>query len=181
LDKLVLFVGERPAIRASDVEMIFADQGGGWIFDLTRAIGERDAAGVLSQLARLLAQGEHPLRLLGTVASEVRRLLSARQLLETDFARVWKRGMSYQQFQQTILSQGAPLLTRNPYGDYLCFQRADRLALADLRSYMEAIFDADFRLKSSGSQERMVLEKLLLGMCLGRPRGKPTNPARVGS
>ena len=180
LDKLVLFVGERSAIRASDVEMIFADQGEGWIFDLTRAIGERDAAGALSQLARLLAQGEHPLRLLGTVASEVRRLLSARQLLETDFARVWKRGMSYQQFQQTILSQGAPLLTRNPYGDYLCFQRADRLALADLRSYMEAIFDADFRLKSSGSQERMVLEKLLLGMCLGRPRSKPTNPARVG-
>ena len=68
LDKLVLFVGERPAIRASDVESIFADQGEGWIFDLTRAIGERDAAGALSQLARLLAQGEHPLRLLGTVA-----------------------------------------------------------------------------------------------------------------
>lgn len=180
LDKLVLFVGERPAIRASDVEMIFADQGEGWIFDLTRAIGERDAAGALSQLARLLAQGEHPLRLLGTVASEVRRLLSARQLLETDFARVWKRGMSYQQFQQTVLPQGAPLLTRNPYGDYLCFQRAERFSLADLRAYMEGVFDADFRLKSSGSQARMVLEKLFLSMCLGRQRANSPSPARVG-
>jgi DNA polymerase-3 subunit delta len=180
LDKLVLFVGERPAIRAGDVEMIFADQGEGWIFDLTRAIGERDAAGALSQLARLLAQGEHPLRLLGTVASEVRRLLSARQLLETDFARVWKRGMSYQQFQQTILPQGAPLLTRNPYADYMCFQRAERFSLTDLRAYMEGIFDADLRLKSSGSQARLVLEKLLLGMCLGGPRAKQPSPARVG-
>jgi DNA polymerase-3 subunit delta len=180
LDKLVLFVGERPAIRAGDVESIFADQGEGWIFDLTRALGERDAAGALSQLARLLAQGEHPLRLLGTVASEVRRLLSARQLLETDFARVWKRGMSYQQFQQTVLPQGAPLLTRNPYADYLCFQRAERFSRADLRAYMEGIFDADLRLKSSGGQGRLVLEKLFLGMCLGGQRAKPPSPARVG-
>ena len=180
LDKLVLFVGERPAIRAGDVASIFADQGEGWIFDLTRAIGERDAAGALSQLARLLAQGEHPLRLLGTVASEVRRLLSARQLLETDFARVWKRGMSYQQFQQTVLPQGAPLLTRNPYADYMCFQRAERFSRADLRAYMEGIFDADLRLKSSGGQGRLVLEKLLLGMCLGGQRAKQASPARVG-
>ena len=179
LDKLVLFVGERPAIRAGDVENIFADQGEGWIFDLTRAIGERDAAGALSQLARLLAQGEHPLRLLGTVAAEVRRLLSARQLLETDLARVWRRGMSYQQFQQNVLPQGAPLLTRNPYADYMCFQRAERFSLADLRAYMEGNFDADLRLKSSGGQARLVLEKLLLGMCLDGQRAKPPSPARV--
>jgi len=181
LDKLVLFVGERPAIRVGDVENIFADQGEGWIFDLTRAIGERDAAAALSQLARLLAQGEHPLRLLGTVATEVRRLLSARQLLETDFARVWKRGMSYQQFQQTVLPQGTSLLTRNPYADFLCFQRAERFSLADLRAHMEGIFDADFRLKSSGGQPRLVLEKLLLGMCLGGQTANQRKQARVGS
>lgn len=180
LDKLLLYVGERPAIRAADVEVIFSDCGDGWIFDLTGAIGARDAAGALAQLARLLAQGEHPLRLLGTVASEVRRLLSARQLLETDFARSWKRGMSFQQFQQTVLAQGAPLLTRNPYADYLCFQRAERFSLNELHSHMEGIFDADLRLKSSGGQARLVLEKLLLGMCLGASQSKPQSPARVG-
>jgi DNA polymerase-3 subunit delta len=180
LDKLLLYVGARPAIRAADVEMIFADRGEGWIFDLTRALGERDATGALAQLARLLAQGEHPLRLLGTVAAEARRLLSARQLLEIDFARSWKRGMSYQQFQRAILPQGAPLLTRNPYADYLCFQRAERFALADLRAFMEAIFDADLRLKSSGNQPRLVLEKLLLGMCLAGSRGNPRSQTRVG-
>lgn len=181
LDKLILFVGERPAIRAQDVEAIFADHGEGWIFDLTRAIGDRDAAGALSQLARLLAQGEHPLRLLGTVASEIRRLLSARQLLETDLARVWKRGMSYQQFQQTVLKQGAPLLTRNPYADYMCFQRAERFSLADLSSYMEGLFDADFRLKSSAGQPSLVMEKLILGMCLSGQRSKPQTSSRVSS
>jgi len=180
LDKLVLYVGERPAIRAADVEMIFADRGEGWIFDLTRALGERDAAGALAQLARLLAQGEHPLRLLGTVAAEVRRLLSARQLLATEFARSWKRGMSYQQFQQVILPQGAPLLTRNPYGDYLCFQRAERFSLTDLAAFMEGIFDADLRLKSSGNEPRLVLEKLLLNMCLGGAGSKARSQGRAG-
>jgi len=181
LDKLGLFVGERSMIRAIDVAAIFADHGEGWIFDLTRAIGERDALSALSQLSRLLAQGEHPLRLLGTLASEVRRLLTARQLLDTDLARVWKRGMSYQQFQQSVLKQGAPLLTRNPYGDYMCFQRAERFSLIDLRSYMEGLFDADFRLKSSGGQPSLVIEKLILNMCLGGQRSHKPMPARSGA
>jgi DNA polymerase-3 subunit delta len=180
LEKLVLFVGERPAIRAQDIEAIFADHGEGWIFDLTRALGDRDAAGALSQLARLLAQGEHPLRLLGTVASEVRRLFSARQLLDSDLARLWKRGMSYQQFQQTVLPQGTPPLTRNPYADYMCFQRAERFSSADLRGYMEGLFDADWRLKSSAGQPRLVMEKLILNMCLAGSKSKKPAPARVG-
>lgn len=166
IEKLLLFVGERSAIHAEDVEAVVADRGEGWIFDLTRALGDRNAATALSQLARLLAQGEPPLKILGTLASETRRLLAARQLMATDLVTLWKRGMSYPQFQKTILKQGTPLITRNPYGDYMCFQRAERFSLADLRSHMEQLFAADFRLKSSGNQPRLVLERLILGMCL---------------
>jgi DNA polymerase III subunit delta len=180
LDKVVLYVGERPTIRAGDIEAIFADQGEGWIFDLTRAAGERDAVGALRQLARLLAEGEHPLRLLATIAAEVRRLLSARQLLETVLARRWRRGMSYNQFQQTVLVENAAFFTRNPYGEYLCLQRAEQFSLTDLRSYTDAIFAADLRLKSSGGQPRLVLENLLLTMCLGGSKSELKGRARVG-
>ena len=176
LEKLTLFVGDRPVIGARDVEMIFADRGEGWIFDLTRAIADRDAVTALSQLARLMAQGEHPLKLLGTIAAEARRLLSARQLIETELRGLWKRGMTYQQFQQQVLKQGTPLLTRNPYADYMCFQRADQFSLSDLRGYMDSIYDTDFRLKSSGSNPRLVMERLILGMCLGA--GKRMLPAQ---
>jgi len=46
---------------------------------------------------------------------------------------------------------------------------------------MESLFDADLRLKSSGSQPRLVMEKLILGMCLAaRPNQSqgeaPTRP-----
>jgi DNA polymerase-3 subunit delta len=181
LDKLLLYVGERPTIQARDVEAIVADRGDGWIFDLTRAIGDRDAVGALSQLARLLRQGEHPLKLLGTIAAEVRRLLAARQLLDTDLRPFWRRGMSYQQFQQLAAKQGVPMLTRSPYADYMCFQRAERFALTELVAHMEGLFDADFRLKSSGSQPRLVMEKLILGMCLGERNSRGGGEARVAS
>jgi DNA polymerase-3 subunit delta len=181
LDKLLLFVGERPVIRATDVAAIVADRGEAWIFDLTRAIGDRDAGTALAQLSRLLGQGEHPLRILGTIAAEIRRLLSARQLLGVDLARLWKHGMTYQQFQQNVLRDGAPLLTRNPYADYMCFQRAEHFSLSELSGYMEGLFEADMRLKSSASQPRLVMEQLILGMCLRASRGSGRGRERVGA
>ena len=45
IEKLLLFVGERPTIRVEDVEAIVLDHGEGWIFDLTRALGERRCGG----------------------------------------------------------------------------------------------------------------------------------------
>lgn len=179
LDKLVLFVGDRATIRAADVDLMVADRSEGWIFDLTRALGDRDPAATLAQLARLIGQGEPPLKILATVAAEVRRLLSARQLLGGELAKVWRRGMTFSQFQQSVLKQGASPLGRNPYGDYMCFQRAERFSLAELCGFMQRIFDADLRLKSSASQPRMVLEKLFLEMCMGmRTGGSPRQ--RVG-
>ena len=179
LDKLLLFVGDRPSIRAEDVEAIVTDQGESWVFDLTRAIAERDAIAALMQLGRLLAQGEHPLKILATVTAEVRRLLHARQLLETDLVKLWKRGMTYQQFQQSVLTEGKPLLTRNPYADYMCFQRAEHFSLDELCLCMKGLFDADLSLKSSGSQSRLVLEKWILGLCLGLRRVKNDSRQRV--
>ena len=147
LDKLLLYAADRPAIQPQDVEAVVADHGEGWIFDLTRAIGDRDALGALGQLSRLMGQGEHPLKILGTIAGEVRRLLAARQLLDGDLRPHWKRGISYQQFQQIAAKHGSAALTRNPYADYMCFQRAERFAMAELVGHMESLFDADLRLE----------------------------------
>jgi DNA polymerase III delta subunit len=50
----------------------------------------------------------------------------------------------------------------------MCFQRAERFSLAELQSYMEALFAADYRLKSGGTQAGLVLEGLVLGLCMRR-------------
>jgi DNA polymerase III subunit delta len=166
LEKLLLFVGDRSMIAAQDVESVIVDRGEAWIFDLTRALGDRDAKAALSNLARLLAQGEAALKILATLTSEIRRLLRARQLLATHLAKLWRRGMSYQQFQQIVLRDQGPLLTRNPYADYMCFQRAERFSLAELESCMQALFAADYRLKSGGTSAALVLERVVLGLCM---------------
>jgi hypothetical protein len=75
--------------------------------------------------------------------------------------------MSYQQFQHSVLQQGSPLLNRNPYADYLCFQRAENFSMEVLRSAMERIYEADLSLKSSAAMHRLVMERLIVGMCLG--------------
>lgn len=165
LEKLFLYVGEEPWIKTRDVEEVILDQSEGWIFDLTRSIAERDPLTALGHLARLLAQGDHPLRLLGAIASEVRRLLSARQFLEGDLSQSWKREMSFEQFQRAVLKQGPPLLTRNAYGDYKAFQSAERFTTAELVRALERIYQADLRLKSSSHPPRLALERLLLEMC----------------
>lgn len=177
LDKLLLYASGRPVIQPQDVETVVADHGEGWIFDLTRAVGDRDALGALGQLSRLMGQGEHPLKILGTIAGEVRRLITARALLDGDLRPYWKRGISYQQFQQIAAKQGSAALTRSPYADYMCFQRAERFAMTELVGHMESLFDADLRLKSSGGQPRLVMEKLILGMCLAARRNQPQSDA----
>jgi DNA polymerase-3 subunit delta len=180
LEKLLLYVGERPSIRTQDVDLIFVDRGEGWVFDLTRSIGERNALGALAHLERLLRQGEHPLKLLGTIATEVRKLIAARQLLDGELRGRWKRGMSYQQFQQNVLSTGAPVLTRNPYGDYMCFQRADQFSPQELHAHLAGIHEADFRLKSAANNPRLVMEKFILSMCLGSHKGSRLFQYRTG-
>ena len=167
LEKLLLYIGEEPSIRAKDVEEIFLDHGEGWIFDLTAAIAERDAARALSHLERLVSQGEHPLKLLGTIASEVRRLLAARDLIEGEMRPRWHKQMTYPQFQASVLQQGAPLLTRNPYGDYMSFKRAENFSTNELLRYLEWIYQTDIRLKSTNHSPRMLMERLILELCRG--------------
>ncbi len=166
LQKLILYVGERTSIRGEDVTAIFTDESANWIFDLTRAIGDREAVTALAHLGRLIDQGEHPLKLLGMIASEVRRLFSARQLIENEWRGCWRRGMTYDQYQQNVIRQRSPVLTRNAYADYMCFQRADKFTIGALRRYMDEIYAADLSLKSSGGNPRLVMERLVLGMCL---------------
>ncbi|MGH7829820.1 MAG: DNA polymerase III subunit delta [Candidatus Binatia bacterium] len=172
LEKLFLYVDEEPCIRAKDVEEVFLDQAEAWVFDLTAAIARRDSVPALDQLAHLLSQGEHPLRLLGTLASEVRRLLAVRQLMEGEMRQRWSKGMGYPQFQKSVLQHGAPLVTRNPYGDYLSFQRADNFTTQELLEYLQWIYQADIRLKSAGKSPHLTMDKLVLEMCRDRDAGK---------
>jgi len=168
MGKLFLYVGEQPRIREQDVEEVFSDEAGTWVFDLTAALAKRDTLPALGCLARLLSQGEPPLKILGTIASDVRKLLAARHFLEGEFRGKWKAGMTFQEFQRRVLSQGAPTITQNPYGDYMSFQRAGPFTSEQLLRYLHLLYETDIRLKSTGKPPRMAMERLILEMCQER-------------
>jgi len=165
LEKLFLYVGEEPWIKVKDVEEVFSDQGEGWVFDLTKALAERDSVAALSHLLRLLSQGHHPLALLAPITSEVRRLMAARQLIEGELRERWKAGMSYPQFQKSMLHDGVAPLPGNPYFVYMSFKSADNFTLKELVRYLGLLYQTDIRLKSTGHPPRMVMERLILEMC----------------
>ena len=167
LEKLFLYVGEEPWIRTMDVEEAFLDQGEGWVFDLTRALAVRDSVGALSHLARLLSQDRHPLALLGPITGEVRRLMAARQLMEGELCERWRAGMSYPQFQQSLVHDGAAPLPGNPYAVYMSFKSAENFTLKGLARYLNLLYQTDLRLKSSGHSPRIAMERLILEMCGG--------------
>ncbi len=165
IEKLLLYVGEAETVAVADVEEIFTDQSESWVFDLTDSLGERDTLQALGFLRRLMANGEYPLRVLGAIASQVRRLLSARQLLDHELARVWRRRMSYTEFQQRVPADTEGLPTKSPYANYLTLQRAERFTLSELKGFLRLIRETDERLKSSGHQPQAVMERLILEMC----------------
>ena len=165
LEKLLLYVGDEASIRAKDVEEILLDQGEGWVFDLTKALAARDSLAALGQLARLLSRGNHPLALLGPIASEVRRLLLARQLMDGEMGRRWNSGMDYNQFQRSMLQDGAPPLPGNPYAAYMSFKSAENFTTQELARDLELVYQADIRLKSSGNPPRVVMERLIVELC----------------
>ncbi len=165
IEKLLLYVGDAETVGVSDVEEIFTDQSESWVFDLTDSLAQRDALQALGFLRRLMADGEYPLRVLGAIASQVRRLLSARQLLDHELARVWRQRMSYTEFQQRVPADTEGLPTKSPYANYLTLQRAERFTLPELKGFLRLIQQTDTRLKSSGHRPQAVMERLILDMC----------------
>ena len=177
MEKLLIYVGDRPTLTAGDVDEIFLDEAGAWIFDLTAAIAQRNSLVALTHLRRLLFQGEPPLRLLGTIAGDVRRLLAARNLMDGELRQRWRSGMTFQEFQRNVLGKRGPFLVQNPYGDFMSFQRADPFATQELVRYLHLIYRTDIKLKSTGKPPRMVMENLILEMC----QGKDKEAYRIGN
>jgi DNA polymerase-3 subunit delta len=79
LDKLVTYARERP-ITLHDVHLLVPYAAEANIFEMADAIGRRDLRGAMARLQRLLADGEHPLRLLPMISRQVRILLQLKEL-----------------------------------------------------------------------------------------------------
>lgn len=79
LEKLAAYVPAGRVAGPADVQALKGMEPGASVFDLTGAIGARDRARALRILARNLEAGEDPLRILGALAWQYRRIWKSKE------------------------------------------------------------------------------------------------------
>jgi len=87
LETLVAYVGERPEITPRDVAHV-----------LKRQLKESRF-----YLKTLLSQNIAPLQVLGAMTNQIRKLIVARDFLDSSQGQVWRPRLSYNQFRQMVL------------------------------------------------------------------------------
>lgn len=83
LEKLATSVKPGTVVGPAEVELLRGTQPEASVFDLSAAIGAKDPGRALRILARNLEAGEQPLRMLGALIWQYRRLWKARALLDS--------------------------------------------------------------------------------------------------
>jgi DNA polymerase-3 subunit delta len=174
LEKIISFVGEESLVTLEQVESMsdhFREEA---LYELNNAVSERDCQAALQVLNRLLDQNYHPLQVLASLATEVRRLLLAREFIEDNLAGNLDPNLSYGTFQKTLLptvkektEKGSPLGSMHPFALHKTLVRSRAHQTADLIDALQHLFRADLTLKSSGISERAVMESLIMNLCRG--------------
>jgi DNA polymerase-3 subunit delta len=163
LEKLAAYVSPGQAVTAVDVAALRGTEPGASVFDLTLAIGESNRGRVLAILARNLEAGEAPLRVLGSLAWQYRRLWKAKEVLQ--------RGGREGEVARTLRMDPSKVRAFLEQFPDLHLHEALRLFL-----------DADAKLKGgSAGRPVRILEDLLLQLCDRMRPNAPPPSSRRGS
>ncbi|MBI2162810.1 MAG: hypothetical protein HYU32_01515 [candidate division NC10 bacterium] len=178
VEKILLYVGTRPAITPADVLEVLSNSRESGIFDLTNALCDRDAGRALRALRSLLGKREPLPPTLGRIAGEIRTLIIARGALERQLEGTMDPGLAYGAFQSRVLPRlqrkvegddgsAARLLEMHPFRAFNTLKGATRYSLSELVRALTAIHETDLALKSSGAPEGLLMERLLLSIIGG--------------
>lgn len=160
LEKLACYVPPGRAVTVADVLALRGMEPGASVFDLTLAIAEGDRGRALSILARNLEAGEAPLRILGSLAWQYRRLWKVKESLANG-GREGEAGRILRMDPMKV----RPFLTQ--------------FSAEHLQAALHLFLDADGTLKGGGSSRpKIVLERVLLRLCEYVRRGPAAPPRR---
>jgi DNA polymerase-3 subunit delta len=203
LDMLIDYTGERREITAEDVDAVLTRTKKDPLYELTNAMTERDWGRSLHFLDSLLAGDTHGLQVLAAVANQVRKLLVAKDFVESPGGRAWQPSCGYPQFQKNVMPAVAQhdrellsrlegwerrladapaegrkkktskvfsdlVLAKNPANAFPVYQvlrKSDRFTRSELMCALEAVAEADLKLKSSTLNPRLILERVLWQVC----------------
>jgi DNA polymerase III subunit delta len=144
LEKLTAYAGDQRKITRADVELLVISARKYEVWDLADMLAARQPAQALEFLDRLLREGEAAPALLGALAWMYRKLLEAQELPAG-----------------TVGWQAARRLKMRPDAAELAVRQARKFPKAQLTNGLAALYEADSRLKSGGTNQRAVMEFLV--------------------
>jgi len=148
LQKLKAYVGDLDLIDQAEVEAVVSRSRHQSVFDLTDALGGKDAGTALRVLRELLAEGESPVGVLSMLVRHFRQLWKIRDLLD--------RGISSKEIPKSV---GV-----NPYFVNGLIRQARNFSAQEFRAVYRSFVDADLALKSSGAHPAAILEGVALNL-----------------
>ncbi|MBI3179015.1 MAG: DNA polymerase III subunit delta, partial [Deltaproteobacteria bacterium] len=154
LHKLVLYAAGA-TITSEHVEEAVAPTRVASVFELTDAVGRRDLAAASMTLRNALTGGESALLLLSMVARQLRHLIEVKELVAAGS-------------QSHAMAQA---LGVRPFVVDKLVTQAKRYHMRELCVAVAAVHAADLRLKSSGLDPAVVLDRLLVDI-VARPEAR---------
>jgi DNA polymerase-3 subunit delta len=151
LSKASLYIGERKRIELTDVEKVVSEVRGTTIFELTKAIGERDLKQALRALERIWESGEPPLKILGMISRQFRHLLMTKEVLT--------HGGGTEEVKKEVGIS-------NPYYLRELTAQAKGFSQASLQRAIKSLWQADLKLKRSSLPRRLLLEGLIIKLAM---------------
>lgn len=147
LEKAALYVGARERITLQDLQLILSKQGEQNIFRFLDALGEKQTQTALIFLQQLLKLGEPPVKVLFMIHQQFRLLWQAKALAEKGYDK------------STIAGK---LQIKKLYPLEKALARRENFSWPQLEKIMEAILQADLKIKGSRGQPKLILELLTL-------------------
>ncbi len=149
LEKLILYAGVESTITAVHVAKLSSQSRTHTIFELVDALGQSQPDKALKVLARLLELGEHPSKILVMLARQIRLLMRTREGLKKNLtAAELAKELGLAKFMAEKLQR-----------------QAQGFRLAQLKSQLIRLHEADHQIKTGMAVPRLLLEKVILDMC----------------
>jgi DNA polymerase-3 subunit delta len=152
VEKLASYAGERKSITRADVDLLVISSRKYEVWDLAGMLSARQPDKALEFLDQLLRAGEAAPALVGALAWTFRKLLEAQELPAGTNG--W---------------QAAGRLKMRADAAELAVRQSRKFPRAQLTSGLAALYEADSRLKSGGTNQRAVMEFLVTQLASPNP------------
>lgn len=150
LEKISLYLNSPDSVVSMETIARVAGTGGEAVtFDLLDAIGDRDAAGAVRVLRRLLEAGEPPVKIQFMIAKHVRDMLQVASMIEGGMKR-----------DAITAALGA-----HPYRASKLIAHASNFGIRELTASLDMLLASDLKVKSSESTPGCWLEMAIYSVC----------------